>query len=77
MCARVYRHLLILCNAIGTPIDSKYIDIEPLHVTMTRYHVVVASEETVYIWQYSTALSKLTSIDVSGTHRSIIWLIWG
>ena len=39
-----FRYLLILCNAIGTPVDSKYLDMEPLYVTMTRYHVVAASE---------------------------------
>ena len=44
--------VLILCNAIGTPIDSKYIDIEPIYLEMTPTHVVAASHECVYIWHY-------------------------
>jgi len=34
---------------------------------MTQYHVVVASEEIAYVWQYRTPVSKLTSLD-QGTH---------
>ena len=48
------QYILILCNAIGTPVDSKYIEVEPLYITMTQSHVVVCSEELVYVWQYST-----------------------
>jgi WD repeat-containing protein 35 len=58
--------ILILCNAIGSPVDSKYIDIEPLFITMTPYHVIVASNELVYIWQYRTPVTKLTSIGGTG-----------
>jgi hypothetical protein len=46
------QYVLILCNAIGTPIDSKYIDIEPVYVDMTPTHVVAASRECVYVWHY-------------------------
>jgi len=46
------QYALLLCNAIGSPIESKYINVEPLHMTMTPTHVVVASAETVYLWQY-------------------------
>jgi WD repeat-containing protein 35 len=57
------QYILILCNAIGSPVDSKYIDVRPDFVTMTPYHIVVASTDTLYIWQYRTAVSKLTSLD--------------
>ena len=57
------QYILILCNAIGSPIDSKYIDVNPQHITMTNYHVIVASDNTVYCWQYRTPVSKLTSLD--------------
>jgi WD repeat-containing protein 35 len=57
--------ILILCNAIGSPVDSKYIEVEPLYITMTPYHVVAASESSVYTWQYRTLVSKLTSVDTS------------
>lgn len=32
--------VLIICNASGTAIDSKYIDIEPISLKMTPTHVV-------------------------------------
>ena len=60
------QYLLILCNEIGTPVDSKYVNVEPLFVSITKYHVIVASEEVVYVWQYRTAVSKLTSYESSG-----------
>ena len=49
------QYVLILCNAIGTPTDSKYIDIEPLYVHMTSTHIVAASHECVYVWHYKSA----------------------
>mmetsp|Transcript_9052 Transcript_9052/g.14851 ORF Transcript_9052/g.14851 Transcript_9052/m.14851 type:complete len:1200 (+) Transcript_9052:114-3713(+) len=61
--------ILILCNAIGSPVDSKYIDVEPLYLAMTPYHIVAASEDVVYVWQYRTSVSKLTSADSSGMLR--------
>jgi len=56
------QYILILCNAIGSPVDSKYIDIEPVYLAMTPYHVIVASNEMVNVWQYRTPVSKLTSL---------------
>lgn len=35
--------ILILCNSIGTPVDSKYIDIEPVYLTMNSEYIVAAS----------------------------------
>lgn len=48
-----------LCNAIGGPVDTKYVDIKPQYVAMTATHVAVASEQHVYLWQYRTSLSKV------------------
>ena len=48
---------LIICNSLGTPVDSKYINTEPLFVTMTSSHVFAASKEVVYVWHYRTAKS--------------------
>jgi hypothetical protein len=42
-----FRYILILCNSIGTPIDSKYTEVKPDFLTMGKYHVVVASEDRV------------------------------
>uniref|UniRef100_A0A9J8C423 WD repeat domain 35 n=1 Tax=Cyprinus carpio carpio TaxID=630221 RepID=A0A9J8C423_CYPCA len=58
------RYVLVLCNSIGTPQDSKYIDIYPLFVTMTKTHVIVASKEAFYVWQYRVA-KKLTALEIN------------
>jgi len=60
------QHVLILCNDIGSPLDTKYIDFEPTFLCITAYHVIAASADFVYVWQYRTLMSKLTSVD-SGT----------
>jgi WD repeat-containing protein 35 len=58
------QYMLLLCNAIGSPLDSKYIDVEPTYLTVTPYHVVAASHSFLYVWQYRTLMSKLTSVDL-------------
>jgi len=57
------QYILILCNAIGSPMDSKYIDVQPLFICMTEFHVIVASEEVIYVWQYRTGGPKIVSAD--------------
>mmetsp|Transcript_20542 Transcript_20542/g.58181 ORF Transcript_20542/g.58181 Transcript_20542/m.58181 type:complete len:1228 (-) Transcript_20542:92-3775(-) len=52
------QYIIIVCNDIGSPVDSKYLHIEPLHVAMTKSHVVVASEDVVYIWMYRNSVTK-------------------
>eukprot|EP00002_Diphylleia_rotans_P007172 TRINITY_DN1668_c0_g1_i5.p1 TRINITY_DN1668_c0_g1~~TRINITY_DN1668_c0_g1_i5.p1 ORF type:complete len:840 (+),score=196.96 TRINITY_DN1668_c0_g1_i5:209-2728(+) len=62
------QHILILCNAIGTPVDSKYIEIEPQNIAMTQYHIIATSNEVVYVWQYRTPVLKIAGLEtqVSG-----------
>ncbi|CAB1330545.1 unnamed protein product, partial [Coregonus sp. 'balchen'] len=62
-------YVLVLCNSIGTPLDSKYIDIDPLFVTMTKTHVIAASKEAFYIWQYRVA-KKLTAMEINQVSRT-------
>ncbi|XP_053191008.1 WD repeat-containing protein 35 [Scomber japonicus] len=63
------RYVLILCNSIGTPLDSKYIDIDPQFVTMTKTHVIAASKEAFYLWQYRVA-KKLTALEINQVTRT-------
>ncbi|NXR71104.1 WDR35 protein, partial [Pycnonotus jocosus] len=63
------QYVLVLCNSIGTPLDPKYIDIEPLFVTMTKTHVIAASREAFYVWQYRVA-KKLTAMEINQLSRS-------
>ncbi|NXW58812.1 WDR35 protein, partial [Eurystomus gularis] len=63
------QYVLVLCNSIGTPLDPKYIDIGPLFVTMTKTHVIAASKEAFYIWQYRVA-RKLTAMEINQVART-------
>ena len=64
------QHIIVLCNSIGNPIDSKYINIEPNFVYMTKTHVILCSNEHVYIWQYRNQTSRLTTFEnVSGQRK--------
>ena len=54
-----------LCNAIGSPVDTKFTPpgLKPTRVAMTPFHVIVADDRIVYVWQYRTQVSKLTTMD--------------
>ncbi|CAK8696266.1 unnamed protein product [Clavelina lepadiformis] len=70
------QYTLILCNAIGTPMDSKFIEIEPLFMCMTSTHVVAASCEAIYVWQFTNSrmlgLSHIvTSSQRKNNHESL------
>uniref|UniRef100_A0A673JJ84 WD repeat-containing protein 35 n=1 Tax=Sinocyclocheilus rhinocerous TaxID=307959 RepID=A0A673JJ84_9TELE len=60
----VLSYVLVLCNSTGTPQDSKYIDIDLLFVTMMKTHVIAASKEAFYVWQYRVA-KKLTALEIN------------
>ncbi|XP_031567757.1 WD repeat-containing protein 35-like isoform X2 [Actinia tenebrosa] len=62
------QYVLVLCNAIGTPLDSKYIEIEPQFIAMTRSYVVASSKEAFYTWQYRSP-KKLTSHEIQASSR--------
>ena len=40
--------LIVLCNAVGCPLEQKTIRIEPKYVTMSLTHVIVADDDIVY-----------------------------
>ena len=56
---------LILCNALGTPVDSKYVNLEPRLVAMTASHVITTSESSFILWHYRTPRSQ-TTLDIAG-----------
>jgi WD repeat-containing protein 35 len=63
------QYVVILCNAIGSPVDSKHIDVRPDFVAMTPFHVAVASSDMLYVWHYRTQVSRLTSVDSNVLRR--------
>jgi WD repeat-containing protein 35 len=54
-----HTYLLNICNSLGTTVDSKYIDLKPLFVTMNSTHAIVASQSQFLLWQYHTPKSSL------------------
>ncbi|XP_067631669.1 WD repeat-containing protein 35 isoform X2 [Eurosta solidaginis] len=50
---------LMLCNSIGTTVDSKYIDMRPNFIGINSDHVVIASYDEVLIWHYNTPKSAV------------------
>lgn len=50
---------LIICNSLGTTVDSKYIDLKPQYVAMNSSHVIVASQSQFLLWQYHTPKSSM------------------
>ncbi|PSN48259.1 WD repeat-containing protein 35, partial [Blattella germanica] len=59
---------LILCNAISTPVDTKYMDVEPLWVSMNSSHVFAASRNNFLLWHYRTPKSRST-LNLSGARQ--------
>ena len=73
---------LLLCNDLGTPVDSRYIDIgqcssvcpfvivqpsiEPHHACISHTHIAVATKNVIYTWHYRTS-SRLASSEVAYT----------
>ncbi|XP_034481255.1 WD repeat-containing protein 35 [Drosophila innubila] len=53
---RVYQ--LLLCNSIGTTVDSKYTDIKPRFVGINSGYVAIASYDEILIWHYHTPKSS-------------------
>lgn len=51
---------LLLCNAIATPVDSKYMDMEPLFVAINSTHVFAASRDNFLLWHYITPKTHST-----------------
>lgn len=61
--------VLVLCNSIGTPLDSKYVEIDPVYLTMTKTHIMCASKEALYTWQFKNP-KKLATLDMPGRRRT-------
>lgn len=63
------QYVLVLCNSIGTPLDSKYIEMDPVYLTMTKTHIVAASREAFYTWQFKNP-KKLSTLEVAGRRKT-------
>ncbi|KAG7199655.1 hypothetical protein KM043_014248 [Ampulex compressa] len=50
---------LMVCNTIATPIDTKFLDLEPLWVTMTSKIVITASKNNFMLWHFRTPRNSM------------------
>lgn len=50
--------VLVLCNSIGTPLESKYVDVYPQFWSMNSSYIVVASKSYVYFWNYQSTVDR-------------------
>lgn len=58
---------LVLCNAISTPIDTKYIGIEPMWLAMNSTFVFAASRDNFLLWHFKAP--KLHSQHSAGARQ--------
>jgi len=58
---------LMVCDGIGSPVDSKFVSLEPAHLTMTEHFVIAANDVAVYIWQYRGSVSIAKTSKESGS----------
>ena len=61
---------IVLYNSIGTPLEARYIDVQPIHWCMSASHIVVASKSYFYIWNYRMMVDH-NSLKRQSTERLI------
>jgi WD repeat-containing protein 35 len=72
---------LELCNSIGSPLDTKHINFEPLYSTITKTHIIACSNDFVYVWQYRNQVARLTTFETSANSgvrklgRDVAWYV--
>ena len=54
----IVQYALVLCNSIGTPLESKYIDIQPQFWSMNASYLVVASKSYFYLWNFQSMVDR-------------------
>lgn len=59
------QHIVILCNAIGSPLENRYIDITPDHLFMNKQFIIVASSTMIYVWQFTSTMAKFADLNPS------------
>lgn len=64
---------LLVCNAIATPVDIKYLETEPLWIAMTSNAVIVASKNNFILWNFRTP--KNSALNAGRTRRDRIYHI--
>ncbi|OXU20972.1 hypothetical protein TSAR_008652 [Trichomalopsis sarcophagae] len=61
------RYALYVCNAISTPVDTKYLDLEPNQVAMNQNMVIAASKSNFLLWYFRAP--RNSALNASGKSR--------
>ncbi|KAJ8668012.1 hypothetical protein QAD02_009675 [Eretmocerus hayati] len=65
------RFVLFVCNAISTPIDTKFLDIEPTRIVMNSSVVFVASKNSIVLWNFRNP--RNSSLNASRPRRDRVY----
>lgn len=57
-------HLLVVCDAIGSPMDRVQVSFEPRLLAISDSHVIAADADVVYSWHYMSSSSMLSAMDL-------------
>ena len=52
------QYAIVLCNSIGTPLEHKYIDFQPVYWSMNNTHILVSSKSYLYLWNYMSMVDR-------------------
>ncbi|KPI86477.1 hypothetical protein ABL78_4461 [Leptomonas seymouri] len=55
--------MIQLVNNIGSPLDTRFIDIEPYTYSMNSSHVVCCGDENIYLWQFRDPSAAVDALD--------------
>jgi WD repeat-containing protein 35 len=70
-----------LCNSLGTTLETKFVSLDVISYNMSKTHIIVISENYVYLWHYRSQTSRLTMFEASSQAslrkigREICWFI--
>jgi hypothetical protein len=45
-------YIAILCNSIGSPVENRVINFEPIITCVSDSHIVLSNKHYVYVWQF-------------------------
>ena len=63
--------IVTLCNSIGSPLETKFINIDPNYVYMTKTHVIICSLDHIYVWQYKSQSVRAAAFETMGGSKRI------
>ena len=68
--------LLVLTNSIGSHVETRIINIEPMSMAMSATHVLVANESSVYLWHYrKQSVASMIDLDKRKTGRELAFYV--